>query len=289
MLVTGTSTWFRHCYNTDSKIHMEKVKPYEDLAVLGGKNIVLVKHVLDMVYGRVESLVKVGSVNDVMTPTKVDTLSSHPRRIRRGGWNVVGQLKGGHPDPPLKKPIFASFDSTDSDDSAGDRCKFATFDNPSSIETSSEEEEFTNVNVKSHHYHKSLPTIHAKVNKDMNKDLMLNKKKCDCDNKCLEFVVQFTNDPEKDLKVKNEGQSLIEKKNTYLSHLKAQSEILGEIVDGFFYGGHLFCVSAFYKLTGVSRHILHKIKDAHQQGLDQFVHANSLVPKISPNKQTAVC
>ena len=217
-------------------------------------------------------------------------ISGMMRASSRGGWNVTGWLKGGSPDPPLKNLAFANLDTTDSEDSDEASCKFAMLDDSSdtgSTESISDEGDSSMLKGNPTQPPDPLPTIYAKKTEEQITKKSL--RTCDCDNNCHEFIEEISDDADKDLKSKHDGLSLIDRKNVYLSHLKSQKDILGKDVDGFFYSGHLFCISAFSKLAGLSRHILHKIVEAHRQGLERFVHANSLAPKNSPNKENAIC
>ena len=212
---------------------------------------------------------------------------------RRGGWNIIGGLSGGAPDPvEVKKPLFANSDSNESEDSDAGTNLFADSCGSSSG-TEEEEDESRNVVVETDKVSCSiaLSTIYA-TNKDDSKSCpvpLLLHSKCDCNNKCEEAIINMEAAAKEDLKTRFEGLSLMERKNILLQHLRAQKDITGNVIDGFSYGGHVWCNSAFSKLTGISRYILRKMQEAHMQGMDKMVHANSLISKNSPRKVQAMC
>ena len=216
---------------------------------------------------------------------------------RRGGWLVCGGLKGGYPTKP--ELVFANSDSNESDDV---KCRFANETDSSldagdsSVETDSDSNDNSEFWGDTHHPCMSkvfdpLPTIYAVNEPVTNKETLISKfsAKCECENKCFEAISNLTNEDVEEIKSKFVGESLTQTKNIILSHLKTQGDVLETVDNGFFYSGHSYCGTAFSKLTGISRYILRKIQDAHEQGLKKFVHNNSQILKNCPRKVNAIC
>ena len=203
---------------------------------------------------------------------------------RRGGWNVHGGLFGGSPHSPNPGPVFANSDSNESEDSSK-KCFVGDTD---SSDDSDSELCSDSVHVRMNLGCDPLPTIYAE-NKIEKIKVSKFSVKCECENKCDEAAINLTDDVVIQMKAKFVGESLTKTKNLLLSHLKAQSDILDTVENGFYYGGHSFCLAVFSKLTGISPYILRKVQEAHKQGLIRFVHNNSRMPKNSPRKVNAIC
>ena len=115
--------------------------------------------------------------------------------------------------------------------------------------------------------------------------------KCECGKNCLmnkqELMKKGINPKESLL-----GSSPQETKNLLLTHLKAQTTVLGKEGDGevaFIYHGLYFCKTAFANLLGVSYYTLQVVLTAYSQGLDYIIHGNSGNKRTHPNKVKAVC
>ena len=214
------------------------------------------------------------------------------QRGRRGGWEVYGGLFGGHPDPPKAIPIFADPELNESSDTDTlskneDHAEFL-----SEVEDHAEMSELLESKPKYLKFNCSarLPTIlvENKMVGNSNDVNMMQIVKCECDNNCNLAASKF--DSLDNIKRKFEGETMTIRKNKLLDHLRTQRDIIGECeIDGFYYGGHCYCVSAFSNLSCISVYLLKQIKEAHLQGLDKFEHANSFMLKVSPNKENAIC
>ena len=209
------------------------------------------------------------------------------QRGRRGGWEVYGGLFGGHPDPPKPIPIFADpelNESSDTDKLSEDE------DHAESLSEDEDHAEISELLESKPKYLKfncsaRLPSILVENKMVGNSNDVNNIQivKCECDNNCNLAASKFD-------KRMFEGETMTIRKNKLLGHLRTQRDIFGDCeMDGFYYGGHCYCVSAFSNLTCISVYLLKQIKEAHLQGLEKFEHANSFLLKVSPNKENAIC
>ena len=240
--------------------------------------------------------------------------------------HYIGGLKGGSPvvgspvvskipgdSQPKANPVFANSESdeecvdkskkifaeeSDSSDKSNDESKdepenkFAGESDSSDSETDCESDslrnyQYPNVNIVC----EPLPTIHVPIKNVSSKQIKSQKilTKCECDKRCVDVIEDLTVAEIEEIKLKFVGKTLTETKNIILSHLKSQEDVLGMTEKGFFFRGHSYCGTAFSKLTGISRFILRKIQDAHDNHLVKFVHNNSQMPKNCPRKVNAIC
>ena len=128
-----------------------------------------------------------------------------------------------------------------------------------------------------------LPTRKLKPSTTEFVDVKQPPKECskDCKNNCNIQSQSLTAENLQKLKMFKK-QSTIETKNNLLEYLWAQDCILPDDKDGFVFGGFLYCLRSFAKLTNVSVFILRQVTDRFDQGIRcKFVHQSQDSVKLN--------
>lgn len=94
-----------------------------------------------------------------------------------------------------------------------------------------------------------------------------------CKNGCAEFVSKMQNDVKAEMVMLFRGDSKTDSKNKMMMHLRSQN-VMGLDAESFTFKSHTFCLTAFCKVTGLSKYLAVKVIKDLTRGFNQYIHGS---------------